>query len=136
MAHARDRPPAVLLRMGRLGASPRVLLRVRVQTKMTTLAKRLKKARLEAGLTTRALSNIVGVSFSSISRLERGAGRPSIYTVERIERWLKDGSESEPVRRNLHEMSRIDKMELKLIHLDGMVNGLLNRLDRMTGGGE
>jgi transcriptional regulator with XRE-family HTH domain len=98
-----------------------------------TLAKRLKKARLEAGLSTRALGKIIGVSFSSIARIERGEGQPTVHSAERIERWLKDGSQSEPVRRTVNELSRMDRMELKLVHLDGIVTGILARLDRMAG---
>lgn len=97
---------------------------------MSDLAKRLKRARLSAGLTTRALGKIIGVSFSSIARIERGDGSPSIHSIERIERWLKEGLGSEPVRRTVNELSRMDRMELRIIHLEGIVTGLLNRLDR------
>ena len=41
-------------------------------------------ARLEAGMTQKQLSEKTGINQSNLSRIERGAGNPSVATLERI----------------------------------------------------
>lgn len=56
------------------------------------LAGRLKEARLKSGLSQRALARLTGVSFSTISRIERGANH---MVNDRLENWLRETSELE-----------------------------------------
>ncbi len=66
----------------------------------TPLGKRLKAHRIHGGLSLRELSGIVGVSFATLSRIERGASESTPETAERIERWLVTGAGSaKPERR-------------------------------------
>lgn len=60
------------------------------------LGKRLKSKRIQAGLTLRELSVLVGVSFSGIARIERGIGTPTPDTLRRISEWLDSGKEAGP----------------------------------------
>jgi transcriptional regulator with XRE-family HTH domain len=99
-------------------------------TEGNSLAARLKKARLDQNLSLRALERMVGVSFSGLARLERNEGEPNTHTIERVEKWLADGTMSEPHSRELRGVSWLNKMELRVLYLEGIVTGLLNRLDR------
>ena len=44
----------------------------------------MMKARIEAGMTQKELSEKTGINQSNLSRIERGTGNPSIATLERI----------------------------------------------------
>lgn len=52
------------------------------------IGERLREARLERGLSVRALSEAAGVSKSAISSIETGEHDPSCTTVERLARAL------------------------------------------------
>lgn len=93
-----------------------------------TKAVRLKEARLKSGLTLRALAKIVGVSFSSLARMERGQGKPSAASVMRVEKWLEDGSSSEPALRG--DLPWAKKLELRVLHLEGIVTGMLSDMGK------
>lgn len=55
----------------------------------------LKRKREAGGLSIRGLSSIIGVSFSSLARIERGEGEPDNNSLIRILEWLgEDGRES------------------------------------------
>jgi len=92
-----------------------------------SIGQRLKKARYDAGLTLRQTEAITGVSFSSLARIERDQGAAMPSTISRVEKWLKDGEGSEPRHRGL---SCFQTLELRVLHLEGIVTGLLNRLER------
>ena len=48
----------------------------------------LKKKREAAGLSIRGLSSVIGVSFSTLARIERGEGEPDNNSLIRILEWL------------------------------------------------
>lgn len=55
----------------------------------------LKRKRDAEGLSLRGLSSIIGISFSTLARIERGDGEPDNNSVIRILEWLgEDGRES------------------------------------------
>jgi transcriptional regulator with XRE-family HTH domain len=59
------------------------------------LVKALKNKRELEGLSLRGLSSIIGVSFSSLARIERGEGQPDNNSVIRILEWLgQEGKEA------------------------------------------
>jgi transcriptional regulator with XRE-family HTH domain len=49
---------------------------------------RLKTHRQQAGLSLRQLGERLGVSFSSLARIERGIGEPGTHTRLRLEQWM------------------------------------------------
>lgn len=55
----------------------------------------VKRKRKAAGLSIRALSSEVGVSFSSLARIERGEGEPDNNTRIRLLEWLGSDAERE-----------------------------------------
>ena len=65
-----------------------------------TLAKKLKSKRVHNSLSLRDLSRIVGISFATLSRIERGAGTPTPGVMNRLERWLSTGAGSSPTQRS------------------------------------
>ena len=50
----------------------------------TQIMHEMIKARLEAGMTQKQLSEKTGINQSNLSRIESGAGNPSVETLERI----------------------------------------------------
>lgn len=55
----------------------------------------MKRKREAEGLSIRALSSVIGVSFSSLARIERGDGEPDNNSSIRIMEWLgKEGQEA------------------------------------------
>ena len=59
-----------------------------MKTNKQALIKALKKKRESEGLSIRALSERVGISFSSLARIERGEGEPDNNSTIRIIEWL------------------------------------------------
>jgi transcriptional regulator with XRE-family HTH domain len=55
---------------------------------INALVNSLKNKREAEGLSLRALSTKIGVSFSSLARIERGEGQPDNNSVIRILEWL------------------------------------------------
>ena len=53
----------------------------RNETAIDTVAKNIKKCRLEKKMTQTELANIVGVDYLQISRMERGKVNPSISII-------------------------------------------------------
>lgn len=60
---------------------------------MPTIGSAVKEKRLNSGLSLRALSEVVGVSFSSLARIERGEGTPDNNTAVRLLNWLGSSGE-------------------------------------------
>lgn len=61
----------------------------------TALVKALKRKRELEGLSLRGLSSLIGVSFSSLARIERGEGEPDNNSALRILDWLgRDADEA------------------------------------------
>lgn len=65
---------------------------------MNTINERIKKTRIEAGLSQRAFGDGIGISGPSIAKIESGENNPSEQTVLLISntykvnyQWLKDG---------------------------------------------
>lgn len=54
-----------------------------------SLARKIIKARAESGLTQRALAKLAGISFEHVCRIEGGKHTPSVATIAKIERALK-----------------------------------------------
>ncbi len=52
------------------------------------LVEKVMRKRMTKGLSIRAVSDIVGVAFSSLARYERGEGKPDEQVRLRLERWL------------------------------------------------
>lgn len=78
----------------------------------------LKKERIKLKLSVRALSEEVGISFATISRLERGVGKPDEYSRMNIEEWLKTGkNQTRPARRESLK-KRVDTLEKRLDKLE------------------
>lgn len=61
-----------------------------------TLGQRVKAKRISEGLTLRELEKLVGVSFSSLARLERNKGAATPGTTQRVTAWLEHGTVSKP----------------------------------------
>jgi transcriptional regulator with XRE-family HTH domain len=59
-----------------------------MKTNKQALIKALKKKRESEGLSLRALSQRIGISFSSLARIERGEGEPDNNSTIRIVEWL------------------------------------------------
>jgi transcriptional regulator with XRE-family HTH domain len=57
---------------------------------------RLAAHRTQAGLSLRQLGERLGVSFSSLARIERGIGEPSTHTRRRLEQWMDPDGEHPP----------------------------------------
>ena len=55
---------------------------------MRTLVQAMRTRRYGEGLSLRQLSGVVGVAFSTLARIERGAGAPDTHTRRALERWL------------------------------------------------
>ncbi len=60
-----------------------------------TLVAALKAKREASGLSLRGLSSLIGVSFSSLARIERGEGEPDSNSAVRIVNWL--GAEADSI---------------------------------------
>ena len=61
-----------------------------MKTDKAALVAALKKKRETEGLSIRALAERIGVSFSSLARIERGEGEPDNNSSIRIMEWLGD----------------------------------------------
>ena len=61
-----------------------------MKTDKQALIRALKKKRETEGLSIRALSERIGISFSSLARIERGEGEPDNNSTIRIIEWLGD----------------------------------------------
>jgi transcriptional regulator with XRE-family HTH domain len=64
------------------------------------LGKKLKAKRIQEGLSLRELARIVGISFSGLSRIERGVGYNMDDTIQRVNRWIEIGVGSEKKERH------------------------------------
>ena len=57
-----------------------------------SLARNIIRGRVEAGLTQLALAKLAGIRNETLCRLERGQHTPSVATIARIERALKQAA--------------------------------------------
>jgi len=64
-----------------------------MKTDKEALVAALKAKRAADGLSLRSLSERIGVSFSSLARIERGEGQPDNNSTIRILEWLGDAAE-------------------------------------------
>lgn len=85
------------------------------------LGKRLKRQRVSENLSLRQLEKVVGVSFSSLARLERGDGVPTDDVRERVERWLERGEASPPRIRAVGQAPWHLKIEARLTILERLL---------------
>jgi len=67
-----------------------------VATARVLLARKLIRARLEAGLTRRGLARRAGVRLDTLRRLESGRHSPSVRAVDKIDRALREAGATEP----------------------------------------
>lgn len=56
--------------------------------KATTYGHQVRSARLRAGLSVRQLGALLGISFSTLARLERGDGGSMPHTRRQVAQWL------------------------------------------------
>lgn len=54
------------------------------------LARKIIRDRAEAGLTQRKLAELAGISFENLCRIETGKQVPSVRTIQKIDRALKE----------------------------------------------
>lgn len=59
-----------------------------------SLARKIIRGRVDAGLTQRALAKSAGISFEHLCRVEGGKHTPSVATIVRIERALKHAAKA------------------------------------------
>ena len=77
--------------------------------KLEEIRKSLIARRLQEGLSLRALSEIVGVSFAGLGRVERGAGSPTRDTLQRVQKWIEAGEASSKRCRGTSWMSTVEQ---------------------------
>ena len=92
------------------------------------LVAQMRKRRLADGISIRALAKCIGVSFSTLAKLERGIGTPNPASTERIERWINTGKGSSPAKRNPAEAPWSVKIEQDFDALDERIQKLEARL--------
>jgi transcriptional regulator with XRE-family HTH domain len=87
------------------------------------LIKSMKNKRLANGMSLRALSKHIGVSFSSLARMERGEGLPNHISAAKIQHWLGEINDQELAERIAifgqangfqHVKARLDQIDAKL----------------------
>lgn len=76
-----------------------------MENKIDVLIAGLKTKRESEGMSIRALADKIGVSFSTLSRLERGEGAPDNNTKIRILSWL--GSEAKKLGFEIEEVVQV-----------------------------
>jgi DNA-binding XRE family transcriptional regulator len=64
-----------------------------------SLARKIIRERVNAGLTQRALAKLAGISFEHLSRVEGGKHTPSVATIVKIERALKQPTKAGKARK-------------------------------------
>lgn len=67
---------------------------------VTQLRRDLKRKRRQEGLSLRALGTLLGISFSSLARIERGEGAPSLLSEQLLTAWL-EGRDWRQIPRNV-----------------------------------
>lgn len=88
---------------------------------MIAVVKRAKEKRLERGLSIRSVARIIGASFSTLARLERGIGHPAPYIEERLWKWIDTDDGSAPHVRSQHTESWFAKMEQRVTMLEAEI---------------
>ncbi|MBX3421543.1 MAG: helix-turn-helix transcriptional regulator [Pirellulaceae bacterium] len=61
-----------------------------VEYATASLARKIIRDRAAAGLTQRKLAELAGISFENLCRIETGKQVPSVPTIEKIDRAIKD----------------------------------------------
>lgn len=89
---------------------------------MEKLIAKMRDKRIKCDISCRALSEIIGVSFSTLSRLERGIGIPHPLTEEKIQKWIETDEGSIPrIVSERRVMSWGDKLKLRVEELEKRV---------------
>lgn len=65
-----------------------------VEYARASLARKIIRDRVAAGLSQRKLAELAGISFENLCRLETGKHSPTIRTVDKIDRALKQATKS------------------------------------------
>jgi len=60
-----------------------------VEYARASLARKIIRGRVEAGLSQRKLAELAGISFEHLSRIETGKHTPTVPTIDKIDRALK-----------------------------------------------
>lgn len=84
------------------------------------LAKRLKAARVESGLSVRAAAEEIGIGHMTLFRIESGTVKPDYYTRRNINQWLKGGKNQDAPTGRSHS-HRIGDAEKRLSKLEDKV---------------
>ncbi|HET8669518.1 MAG TPA: HAD-IA family hydrolase [Candidatus Saccharimonadales bacterium] len=90
------------------------------------LGRRLQDARLHAGLTQQALCQKAGLSYSTLTKIERGAIKaPSIFTIQHIATALGSGLDALMGNEGMSTQKRQSKSGVRFVFFD--INGCLLR---------
>ena len=84
---------------------------------MNNLRQRFEAKRKGMGISLRKCAEISGISFSTLSRLERGIGEPDRYSKEALTKWISTGEKQ--IR------MRSASLEGRVKRLEKQVKGLL-----------
>ena len=97
-------------------------------------ARQLAQRRQQAGLSLRRLGHELGVSFSSLARIERGEGLPNTHTRWIVDRWMFPELVREPCLcarcTPTRNESRLQVIEQRLMTLETQIVALQQGLDR------
>ena len=91
-------------------------------------ASRLTTARHKAGLSLRQLAQLVGVSFSTLARIERGEGLPDMHTRRLLHQWLEPCGEHPPClcpKCVPSIMDRLYALEMRVAVMEQQIEGLM-----------
>lgn len=71
-----------------------------VEYAVASLARKIIRDRVAAGLTQRKLAELAGISFENLCRLETGKHSPTVRTVDKIDRALRKATKpTKPTRK-------------------------------------
>ena len=94
--------------------------------KAPTIGERVRKRRGNDHISLRSLAKLVGVSFSTIARIERNDERkPYPHTLRKLKKWLDTGEGSDPEVDPVRCLEdRIDALEARISLLEAGDTGV------------
>jgi len=97
---------------------------------MKVVVRQMQKRRVQEGLSLRALAPKIGISFSTLSRLERG-GTPDVKTVAKIEKWVGIKPKTSFTKKKVKSegfSKKFQVLEKKIVALNKRVKTLESRV--------
>lgn len=94
------------------------------------LSERIRRQRDATGLSLRRLGAALGVSFSSLARIERGVGLPDQHTLWLLIRWL-DGPDVAGTCHCFRCVSGTPSLLQRVEHLEQRLSGIEESLDSL-----